>query len=105
MKQSLAIIAAVFILAGCVSTGKDFNSLQVSNIEKGKTKRAQIQAWFGYPYMTGLDNGDEVWIYNFTKSSSRGQANTKNLYIVFEESAKVKSFTYSTSFPEEMSVK
>jgi len=105
MKPSLAIIAAVFILAGCLSTGKDFSSLQVKDIVTGKTKRAQIQAWFGYPYMTGLDNGDEAWTYNYTKSSAGGQANIKTIYIVFGKSATVQSFTYSTSFPDEMSVK
>lgn len=92
------------LAAGCVSTGRDFNVAQVSRIERNKTTQSHIQLWFGYPYMTGVDDGDEAWTYNFTKVSASGQTLTKTLYIIFDDNSVVKSYTFSTSFPEEMSV-
>ena len=80
----------------------DFDVSKVMMIEKNVTRRSQIQGWFGYPYMTGLDNGDKTWIYNYTKTSVTGDTLTKNLYIVFGLAGQVKSYTFSTSFPEEI---
>ncbi len=102
MKKALTFLTAILFLAGCVSTGAAFDSSKVGLIKKNITKRSQIHEWFGYPYMTGIDNGDETWIYNFSKTSIAGKTLMKNLYIVFGESGMVKSFTFSTSFPEEI---
>lgn len=89
-------------LAGCLSTGRDFSAAKVSSIKKSVTTRYDIQKWFGYPYMTGIDDGDDAWTYNFTRVSKSGQTLTKTLYVVFDDNGVVKSFTFSTSFPEEM---
>lgn len=105
MRNSVIAAGLALILAsGCVSTGRDFNAAWVSRIEKNKTTRTRIQSWFGYPYMTGVDDGDEAWTYNFTKVSASGQTLTKTLYVIFDDNGVVKSYTFSTSFPEEMSV-
>jgi len=92
-------------VAGCVSTGQNFDSSKAYLIRQNQTDRVQITEWFGPPYMKGLDNGDEAWIYNFSKSSAGGATNVKNLYVVFDERGMVKSFTFSTSFPGEMDLK
>lgn len=103
MKKNVIALALVFMfLAGCVSTGKNFSATTVADIKKNSTTRSQIHGWFGYPYMTGLDNGDNTWIFNYTKSSMGGSVMVKDLYIVFDENGVVKNFTFSTSFPEEM---
>lgn len=96
------VLVAGALFAACVSTGKDFASSKAAMIEKGVTKKTDIQEWFGYPYMTGLDNGDKTWIYNYTKTSAGGKTQAKNLYIVFDDNGIVKSFTFSTSFPGEI---
>ena len=101
-KRFLILVLALLFMAGCVSTGKDFSAQIVKNIKKNSTTRSQIHGWFGYPYMTGIDNGDTSWIYNYSKSSVRGKMMVKDLYIVFDKNGVVKSFTFSTSFPEEM---
>ncbi len=98
----IAVLLAFFI-AACVSTGKDFEVTKVHSIKNGVTKKSQIQGWFGYPYMTGIDNGDETWIYNFTKMLG-GSTQAKNLYIVFDKLGVVKDHTFSTSFPDEMTL-
>lgn len=95
---TLALVSAA-LFAACVTTGKNFDIAHVREIHNKTTTKSQVQSWFGYPYMTGIDNGDEAWTYNFTKDN--GQLN-KTLYIVFDKAGNVKSFTFSTSFPEEM---
>jgi len=98
---SLVLFALV---AGCVSTGRDFDGAKAPLIKNGVTTKSQIQGWFGYPYMTGIDNGDEAWTYSYSKTVPSGQTLIKTLYIVFDDAGVVKSHTFSTSFPEEMSV-
>ncbi|VAX20319.1 hypothetical protein MNBD_NITROSPINAE01-120 [hydrothermal vent metagenome] len=103
MKKTIIVLALLSLFsAGCVSTGKNFSADATKNIKKNSTTRSQIHGWFGYPYMTGIDNGDTTWIYNYSKSSVAGKVMVKDLYIVFDENGVVKNFTFSTSFPDEM---
>ena len=100
----IAVFSLILLLAGCVSTGSDFGVSGVKRIKSKSTTRSQIQEMFGLPYMTGLDNGNETWIYNYNRPDMGGRTQTKNLYIVFDKEGVVTSYTFSTSFPQEMSV-
>ncbi len=102
MKHAIFLVC-VLVFAGCVSitTGANFDVSKVRSIQKNVTTSVEIMEWFGPPYSTGLDNGDEAWTYSYLKSAS-GQTMSKTLYLVFDKTMKVKSYTFSTSFPEEM---
>ena len=102
--RKTAVFALVLFLSGCVSTGSDFGVAGVKSIKNKSTTRSQIQEMFGLPYMTGLDNGSETWIYNYNRPDMTGMTQTKNLYIIFDKEGVVTSYTFSTSFPQEMSV-
>ena len=102
--RKTAVLALVLSLLGCVSTGSDFGVAGVKRIHNKSTTRSQVQEIFGLPYMTGIDNGSETWIYNYNKADVAGRTQTKNLYIIFDREGLVTSYTFSTSFPEEMSV-
>lgn len=105
-KILVALSVSLLLVAGCmtIKAGKDFDSSKITNIKNGVTTKSDLQQWFGYPYMTGIDNGDESWNYNFTQGSTGGNILTKDMYIVFDDSGVVKSYTFSTSFPKEMSL-
>lgn len=103
MKRT-AVLTALLALAGCVATGGNFDVSRVKGILNKTTTRSQAQEMFGLPYMTGIDNGNETWIYNYNRMDVSGRTQTKNLYIIFDKEGVVISHTFSTSFPEEMSV-
>jgi len=102
VKHSILLVC-VLVVAGCISisTGANFDVSKVGSIQKGVTTSVEIVEWFGSPYSTGVDNGDEAWTYSYLKSAS-GQTMSKTLYLVFDKAMKVKNYTFSTSFPEEM---
>ncbi|VAX16756.1 hypothetical protein MNBD_NITROSPINAE02-1863 [hydrothermal vent metagenome] len=104
MKNVLFIITlSLLFVAGCVTAGKNFDSHVIKKIKNNVTMKSEIQQWLGYPYMTGVDNGSESWNYHFTKAGA-GDTLSKDLYIVFTDEGVVKSHTFSTSFPDEMSL-
>ncbi len=80
--------------------GAYFDHNRVSEITIGYTNKDQIKKWFGLPYMTGVDKGDKSWTYLYTETKG-STAQTKNLYIVFDQEDLVKDFTFQTSFPKE----
>ena len=45
----LSMLAALVILNGCASVGKDFRTEPVANIILGRTTESEIQTWFGNP--------------------------------------------------------
>ncbi len=98
---SVIILLTAFV-TGCVSSGADFNHKSVYSINNNATTKDEIKLWFGDPYMTGVDNGDAAWTYNFTKAAVGSGALSKNLNLTFNSDGTVKSYTFSTSFPEEM---
>ncbi len=102
-KKGILITVALLLVAGCVSlsAGSDFDSSNVANITKNETSKDEIKQWFGAPYMTGVDNGDEAWTYEYVKAGAK-ESLIKSLYIVFDRNGTVRSYTFSTNFPEEM---
>ncbi|HJM83086.1 MAG TPA: outer membrane protein assembly factor BamE [Nitrospinota bacterium] len=101
------LVTFVIIIASvaCISFGNNFNTEKIRQIENDITTKAQIRAWFGHPHMTGIDDGDETWIYNYSYSPTIGTTHTKNLYLIFKIDETVKSFSFSTSFPDEITEK
>ena len=103
VKKGLLALGVMLLIAGCVSltAGNDFDISSVENIVKNTTTKDEIHQWFGSPYMTGVDNGDEAWTYEYVKAGTK-DTKIKSLYIVFGKTGNVKSFTFSTNFPDEM---
>lgn len=83
--------------AGCMPTmGRAFPVHQVKHIEIGKTTQSEIRQTFGAPYRTGLEDGFRTWTY--------GEYSTKynrDLVIRFDDQNKVKSYSFSSSLPED----
>lgn len=68
------LIAGVLFLSGCASTmsyGVKFDQNKVSQIQKGVTTRAEVEALFGQPaYVSLLSDGRRMMTYSFTEMSA-----------------------------------
>ena len=84
-------------ITGCTPTmGQSFPVKQVRQIELEKTTMAQIRQMFGDPWRTGLEDGFRTWTYGeYTMKM------TRDLIIRFDKVNVVKSYSFSSSFPED----
>lgn len=97
-----SLAAAMMIgMAGCATIGHDFDSTSLSWLTPGQTDKQELLERLGEPFRVGIDAGDQTWTYGFYKYKVFGTSITKDLVIRFDASAKLKSYTLNTSFPEE----
>ena len=84
-------------VTGCTPTmGQPFPVKQVRQIELKKTTMAQIRQMFGDPWRTGLEDGFRTWTYGeYTMKM------TRDLVIRFDKQNVVKSYSFSSSYPED----
>lgn len=98
---TVALLAALALpFAGCMPTmGSTFPVHQVRQIEIGKTTQAEIRQTFGAPWRTGLEDGFRTWTYGeYSMKYSR------DLVIRFDEQNRVKSYSFSSSLPEDQNL-
>jgi len=83
--------------AGCMpSVGRPFPVQQVRQIEIGTTTKAEIRQMFGDPWRTGVEDGFRTYTYGeYSVKKSR------DLVIRFDEQDVVKSYSFSSSYPED----
>ena len=94
----LLVIALGLPLTGCVpsSAGRPFPVQQVRKIEIGKTTQADIRQMFGDPWRNGIEDGKRTWTYG---EYSIGYS--RDLVIRFDDRNVVKSYSFSSSLPED----
>ncbi len=85
---------------GCMpSVGRPFPVKQVRQIEIGATTRTDVRQMFGDPWRTGLEDGFKTWTYGEYSVN-----NSRDLVIRFDEKGVVKSYSFSSSFPQDESL-
>jgi len=96
-------LLALTVLSGCVSIkfGREFPSPDPKMIVAGKTDKTSLQRMFGEPYQVGLDSGDQTWRWFYGQRES-GAEISKDLSIRFNPDGTVKSYSFSSNFPEDM---
>jgi len=70
-------IAAVIValLAGCASTGENFDEGKVSQIKKGETTEAQLIQMFGQPQSRGVNSeGATTLTWTYIESRVKGES-------------------------------
>lgn len=102
LARLLSLGVALLLLAGCVSfkAGREFPSPEPGMIVAGKTGKAELRRVFGEPYEVGLDSGDPTWTWFFGQTG--GGDRSKNLTVRFSPDGTVKSYSFSSNFPEDM---
>jgi hypothetical protein len=78
------------------SVGRPFPVEQVRQIEIGATTKADIRQTFGDPWRTGIEDGFKTWTYGEYSVN-----NSRDLVIRFDEQDVVKSYSFSSSFPQD----
>jgi len=105
MRWSLAVpcLVALVVLSGCISIkfGREFPSPESKMLVVGKTDKASLQRFFGEPYQVGLDSGDQTWRWFYGQRES-GTELSKDLNVRFNPDGTVKSYSFSSNFPEDM---
>jgi hypothetical protein len=95
----LATLVLTLALGACATVGHDFPVERVPEIRVHETTREQVQAMFGAPWRTGLDDGQTTWTYGKYKYRLFGQASTTDLVLRFDAEGKVVSYSFNTTEP------
>jgi len=93
----VAFALLTLLVFGCaMKAGRTFPVEQVRNIEIGLTTKEDIQQAFGDPWRTGIEDGFKTWTYG-----QYNMNNSRDLVIRFDDAGIVKSYSFSSSFPED----
>jgi len=96
LQMGLAIV--LFIgLAACGSTGRDYDTTHLTDIQNNVTTKENIRQWFGEPYQTGRRDNMEMWTYQFDGYNSLGKDESKDLVLMFDDSGVVKAYRHSSN--------
>ncbi len=95
---TLMLLAILSLPAtGCMpSVGRPFPVKQVRQIEIGTTSQIEIRQMFGNPWRTGIEDGFRTWTYG-----EYSVKKTRDLIIRFDDQNVVKSYSFSSSYPED----
>ena len=99
----LPFLVAFTLLGGCISNniGRAFPSPDLPAIVAGETDKAALQRMFGEPYQGGMDSGDATWRWFYGRHEG-GIELTKDLTVHFNTNGTVKSYSFTSNFPEDM---
>ena len=99
----LAALVVALALSGCagLQVGREFPSPEAAQIKPDVTDKARLLTLFGEPYQVGIDNGDQTWRWFYAQRG--GSATTsKDLSVRFNANGTVKSYSFTSNFPEDM---
>jgi hypothetical protein len=86
--------------ASVLSTGRDFPSPARDAVKNGATTKADLVRLFGEPVQVGVKDGDSTWTWYFFRKGDPDL--TKQLEVTFTAAGVVKSYSFSSNFPEDM---
>ena len=95
------LIAVLLFASSCATVGRKFPVEPVSRITIGETTMQDVNAIFGEPWRTGLEDGRKTWTYGYYKYRLLGETTTRDLVIRFDPNNFVYSYTFNTSDIEE----
>lgn len=99
IKRLIATFLVMSMLAvfGCApSTGRPFPVQKVPEIQIGATTKETVRQMFGEPWRTGIEDGFKTWTYGQYSIN-----NSRDLLIRFDDDGLVKSYSFSSSYPED----
>ena len=101
----LGVGCLVVLLVGCVSIGREFPTPTPEMIKNKVTTQAEMLKLFGPPVQAGLEDGDLTWTWLHVRGGAAGETVSKQLHVKFYERGVVKSYSYSSNYPKELSEK
>ncbi|WP_111498361.1 MULTISPECIES: outer membrane protein assembly factor BamE domain-containing protein [Marinobacter] len=91
------VVASTLAATGCATVGHDFPTHNVDQITVDQTTRSDIQAMFGDPWRTGIEDGKPTWTYGKYHWSAFSEAETTDLVVRFNGDGTVDSYVYNTT--------
>jgi hypothetical protein len=108
MRHRLAALTIFLVfgvsLAACsaLSTGRDFPSPKPgAEIKNNATTKADLLRMYGDPTQVGMKDGDQTWTWYYFKKGKDSDL-SKQLEVTFNPQGVVKSYSFSSNFPEDM---
>ncbi len=103
VRRLSVLLGFLFILSACagLTIGREFPSPTRETIKNGITTKADLVRIFGEPTQVGMDDGDTTWTWLYVSRSTDKEL-TKQLTVRFRDGGVVKSYSYSSNFPEDM---
>lgn len=98
---ALSLVFSGAVMNGCATVGSDFPS-DVNWITKDKTKRVELEMRLGSPFQVGFDSGQLTWSWGFYRYSLFRPVRTKDLVVRFNNDGTVSSYSFSSSFDEDI---
>jgi outer membrane protein assembly factor BamE (lipoprotein component of BamABCDE complex) len=96
----LIVALSLSACASVLSTGREFPSPARETVKNGTTTKADLVRLFGEPVQVGVKDGDSTWTWYFFR---KGEPDlTKQLEVTFTAAGVVKSYSFSSNFPEDM---
>jgi outer membrane protein assembly factor BamE (lipoprotein component of BamABCDE complex) len=95
------LMTGATLLAGCMTVGRDFPAQRVAKLQIGATTRDQVRSLFGEPWRVGVEDGDPTWTYGHYRYTLLGSTRTRDLVVRFDRAGAVKSYTFSSTDPED----
>ena len=101
---TVLVLAVSLAACSALSTGREFPSPKPgAEIKNGATTKADLLKMFGDPTQVGMKDGDQTWTwYYFQKGSGKEGDLSKQLEVTFNAQGMVKSYSFSSNFPEDM---
>jgi hypothetical protein len=79
MSKIILFITLISIILGCASTGREYNTLAIDNIEIGKTTDNDVISMLGEPISKEMfNNGINIFQYKYAKSYLWGASKSIN---------------------------
>ena len=99
----LVILLALAVTVGCAAfkAGREFPSPDPQLVVVGRTDKVALERIFGEPYEVGIDSSDPTWTWFFGQKTTGGDL-SKSLTVRFNQDGTVKSYSFSSNFPEDM---
>jgi ABC-type glycerol-3-phosphate transport system substrate-binding protein len=97
----LSVLAVALVAAACAGLGREFPSPDATQIKVNVTDKSALQALFGEPYQVGIDSGDQTWRWFYAQRNASSTI-TKDLTVRFNTNGTVKSYSFTSNFPEDM---
>ena len=95
------LVALLATACAGLQLGRDFPSPEAAQIKVNVTDKAGLLTVFGEPYQVGIDSGDQTWRWFYAHRGSPGTI-TKDFTVRFNGNGTVKSYSFTSNFPEDM---
>lgn len=109
IQNVILVVVLGILIAGCASTGFNFDESKISQIKKGETTEPELIQWFGQPVERGINSeGMTTMTWMYTEATVKGSTfvpyvgpfvggtRSKNkVLMVTLNSGKVANFSFS----------